>query len=369
MHVEVTGLALETDHIVLSFNPSNYTEIHPYSEEGVRNAYHAIRGRQSSFVLMEEISSFHRHFAAFYLEAGLPVGLLSSRGRKSCPTPFGRGIGIGKRAANTLSHLACEFLSDRIDLDLVDPEYLGAYFGKPLNRPASWETGPDKVCEKAVSEKYGFIWIGVPKVATRSLLDVFIRRPQHPFEAIQANDPLPLLLDRYPETANLFAFTFVRNPWSRVVSTYLDKMVDPNDPTRKMPHHQYPGLFPGIQFDQFVEFLLKSPYGRDEYADRHWLSQHKFFEVEPGRFHPVTVGHLETFERDLNTIANKIGIEKLNAPHHNSTSLKGGNSNSEQKPKDYYTYFYTDRTRRMIADRYARDIEMFGYEFSTGENG
>lgn len=361
--VKVVSLSLEIDRLILNFLPEDKIEEHPFSDDGVRSAYQSIKKEGISFLLMEELSEFHRTFSAFLIESGLPVGILSEKGRMECPKPYGKGIGVGETAARTLAYLAGEFLADRIRLDLVDPEELVEHFGKPLIRRPRWQLGPDMVSEKAVSLERGFLWIGVPKVATRSLLDTFVRKPSHNFAAVQINDPLPQILDRLPEAEDLFAFSFVRNPWSRVVSAYLDKLTDRDDPWKEMPHHSYPGLYPGIEFEEFIRFLVEEPCGSDDYGDRHWISQHKFFERSDGSLHPVEVGRLETFNADLERIGRQLGVEGLSAPVKNVTDVRGGAAKQNAKPSDYYRSFFTRRTRDMIGQRYARDIELYGYEF------
>lgn len=361
--VNVVGLSLEVDRVVLCFLPSKNIEEYPYSDDGIRSAWQSIKKHGISFLLMEELSPFHRTFAGFLFESGFPVGILSEKGRAICPKPFGEGIGITETAARTLAYLAGEFVANRLNLELVDPEELVKEFGKPLVRRPDWKVGPDLVSEKVVSLDHGFLWVGIPKVATRSLLDTFVRKPEHEFEATQINDPLPLLQERLPEVRDLFTFSFVRNPWSRVVSAYLDKLTDRENPMKATPYHNYPGLFPGIEFQEFVRFLVEEECGSDEYGDRHWLSQHKFLEQADGDLIPATIGRLETFDEDLNTIGEKLGVEGLRAPAKNITDLRGGRTKQNTKPQDYYRSFYSPRTRDMIRERYARDIELFGYEF------
>lgn len=93
--------------------------------------------------------------------------------------------------------------------------------------------------------EYKFIYCPIPKVANTSFrqlifkLDGIENKFYQKENWIYAQNNLSLFSFNYLDAIkilnvkNYFKFAFVRNPWSRLVSAYLDKFVKTSDPSLK----------------------------------------------------------------------------------------------------------------------------------------
>lgn len=134
-----------------------------------------------------------------------------------------------------------------------------------------------------------------------------------------------------------FKFAFVRNPWDRMVSAYFYAK-------------EYLGLSMG-RFDEFIKEKAWDEYG--EAIDPHWEPQHEFIRFND-RFIVDFIGRFENLDADFTEACHQIGIKPCQLPHVNAT-----------QHADYKEY-YTDELRQIVAEKYAKDIELFGYEFDGG---
>lgn len=136
-------------------------------------------------------------------------------------------------------------------------------------------------------------------------------------------------LDKY------FKFSFVRNPWDRMVSNWKMFTSQPLriEQLRSMTSENL------SDFETFVQFANKT-------QNHHWLPQFLFLPDELD-----FIGRIEKFDRDFNLLLATIGERQRQARKINVT-----------KREDYWLY-YKPSTVDLVAEMYSEDIKMFEYVF------
>ena len=141
----------------------------------------------------------------------------------------------------------------------------------------------------------------------------------------------------YPE---YFKFTFVRNPWDRLVSCYLEKVTG---------QRRWPDVFGSSpSFADFVRVVHRIP---DEEADIHYQSQYLNVTDDAGKLAVDFVGRVENIQDDIKRIASVRNLE---------CSLENFRKSEGRRP---YQEYYDEETKDLAGQRYTMDIELFGYEF------
>lgn len=205
-----------------------------------------------------------------------------------------------------------------------------------------------------ISESLRFIFVAVPKTGTHS-----IRRALRPHLAEGDLEQVQLFVSKrlpIPELARMghghislaqlrpfiepekfdsyFKFAFVRNPFDRFIS-YCAFMTRERkefelDPKRVMRH-----------------FLFTSP------PVRHILfqPQNSFLCSREGELLTDYVGRVERMQSCFDEICDKIGVERV--------ALERSNTSTRNDYRQYYDQHLIDGVARL----YARDLELFDYEF------
>lgn len=147
------------------------------------------------------------------------------------------------------------------------------------------------------------------------------------------------------------SFGFVRNPWSRLVSWYT--MIQETPPEGKNALWEYVHQ----NSNSFEEFVINCTETitdvRNSYAYRKSFvrPQYDYFTDNKGELAVAFIGRFENLQDDFNTMLDKAGLASVSLPKLNPT-----------RSKDYKS-FYTNQTKDIVAQRFAKDIEKFNYTF------
>ena len=153
-----------------------------------------------------------------------------------------------------------------------------------------------------------------------------------------------------PSSDNVFSFVFVRNPWTRLISCYQDKIVQ----LRPRVYPDFIKIYPGIPFNRmsfadFVRFVCRVP---DDLCNLHFRPQLACFNPQEVDF----TGRVEQFSDDLAYVIKHLSLDDKFL----KWCYKTKNKTSKEK---HYTEFYDEKTRRLVAEKYKSDIAQFNYHF------
>ncbi|MBP3890907.1 MAG: sulfotransferase family 2 domain-containing protein [Solobacterium sp.] len=151
------------------------------------------------------------------------------------------------------------------------------------------------------------------------------------------------------EEKTYFKFSFVRNPFDRIVSCYESKLRIDSERFNKndFSNYFYGYIAKDEGFETFVEKICSIP---SRFCDRHFVPQYLLLYDQQKNCRVDFIGHFETLEEGFKPIQEKYNLKPLG--HYNNSGSR-----------DYREY-YTLKTARMIYRKYKKDIKTFGYEQS-----
>ncbi|WP_308909513.1 sulfotransferase family protein [Pseudokordiimonas caeni] len=219
----------------------------------------------------------------------------------------------------------------------------------------------------SISMKHRYVYFPVAKVATTSLMKALqiyevgnlpqglvTQHPRAEYSSwIKPYQLTPDMLDDIFSAPDYFKFTFVRNPYVRLVSAWKDK-INGNSKEKSlilklmgMPPQE---IEVPISFGQFVKAIADQPLHK---MDRHWRPQalccmalwvqHDF------------IGKMENFDADIAHVSERIGFD-ISATFNNGTQVhRTGASETWRKE-------YTPELKGIVARLYAEDFARFGYD-------
>jgi hypothetical protein len=228
--------------------------------------------------------------------------------------------------------------------------------------------------------EYRCLFVHVPKTAGMSIEHVFLRLVGLTWETrapllLRGNDDprlgpprlAHLKAGEYVARGHLaaeqfesyFKFSFVRNPWDRIVSEY-----------------KYRGYPVKTNFKTYLFKHLPAPGWTDTYC--HIVPQYDFLHDEAGRLLVDFVGRYESLQADFDKVCDRVGIPPTPLPRVNR-SLEDARPNSLRELRKqlrraiwtrerehtfpHYTEYYDDESREFVGRLFRKDVEAFNYAF------
>lgn len=218
--------------------------------------------------------------------------------------------------------------------------------------------------EKIISREYGFVWICVPKAASRSLMAALLAADP---DAETVKMSIEDIYKKRPETRAFYAFAFVRHPFARALSLYAEtrhfrerfhgEKRRPKEERQRFYESAFPGLAEVDTFDDYCEWL-NTPYASDDFADVHFLSQRAQITADGGRL-PDFVGTVENIDADFRHVAARLGITPPALRTLNT--MAGWEPDSPQAlaaARAEMGALLTERNKALLAKRYADDVDL-----------
>ena len=157
-------------------------------------------------------------------------------------------------------------------------------------------------------------------------------------------------------------FTVVRNPWTRTLSAFLDKIANG-------PHDKY-GAIPGFGdnskagFEAFIAFLGNGGLQ----ANHHWKPQKDALLLPASHFQ--TICRLENLSDELPLALAKTGLslpdpERLRQPHRIESQQHSKLTRASSKLQRYYSA----TTVKAVADLYSADFKLGNYSLDPESIG
>jgi len=204
-----------------------------------------------------------------------------------------------------------------------------------------------------IYHKHKFIFVHVPKCGGTAIEKFFLEkenislnwRVRAPLNHLPAEHKKEYMLHqgthfslgKFPKDwrEEYFSFSFVRNPWSKMVSCYKYFAHTPKD----ISFEEYI-----IRFGNQEEYYThKNPFKRV-----HFSEQYKF--VKGCNF----IGRFENLQDDFNKACEHINIKAEQLPKENIS-----------KNRTHYTEYYNTKTKDIVFNKYEKDIKLFKYEFES----
>ena len=199
-----------------------------------------------------------------------------------------------------------------------------------------------KVANSSIKASLSRLLTQEPETGLRTTSDAFWSKGTHGETSMIDNHSARMCRGTH------FSFSFVRNPFDRLVSAYNNKILELDDVPGPM---QAMGLSHGMSFTDFLKCIAAT---MDAAIDVHLLPQSSILCLD-GQLIPSFIGRLETMETDWQRLETRLKQERLPPLGH----LPEKNRRRGDDHTDVSQYFADSGLVQLVVDRYRGDLELF----------
>lgn len=219
----------------------------------------------------------------------------------------------------------------------------------------------------SISLKHNYLYVETPKVAC-STIKVTLQKKElgdadSGVEDSNINwhdrDSSPLLkpsqivdIKDFLLRKDIYKFCFVRNPYARLLSAYLNKIVG-NKPQKKKLLLQLgynpTDLSKVISFDEFIDAVIQQPVAM---MDIHWRTQ--YFQTFQDGIEYDFIGRFESFDVDFFQVLFDLFGSKKPTITNDFRHMTSAN--------DQVSHYYTRSLKNKVYEKFKIDFEYFDYQ-------
>ncbi|MBT0585056.1 sulfotransferase family 2 domain-containing protein [Alteromonas oceanisediminis] len=208
-----------------------------------------------------------------------------------------------------------------------------------------------------ISHSHSLLYIHIQKTAGTSLSRYLRDEIADLQDFLRPHDPL--VYAQRTLGASFCKYTkvgFVRNPFDRLVSWYSmisahGKALSEREITQN-PNYNRIWQYVLTHSSCFEEFIVACSRATDRSGWKPFLfNQTDYFKTSDGIIDADFIGRFEHLDKDFGRLCGLLGISHRRLPHVNKSNHL-----------DYRSY-YSDKSRAIVEQRFAEDLDYFGYTF------
>ena len=204
-----------------------------------------------------------------------------------------------------------------------------------------------------LNDDYKCIYLHIPKNGGISIQTILF----HSYSRVGHKSLLHYKLYNKEKFNNYYKFTFVRNPWDRLVSAFhflVKGGLDSNETNVKIWADQLK-IYGINDFENFVLSMTDADFCKTFLSYRHFRPQHLWLIDEHGELAVDFICKIENFDAGMENLKNILGL------HTNYTANNHIKRNVTNH--DNYKNLYSAKMKKIVEEFYKKDIELFNYDF------